>query len=171
MQPIGGGVLQAQASILRYSVDSERTTPSTLFSVAQMDDLSINKVSSICAKDQSGLKQLSGEIHLCQNIIANSCEEFTVAVQCLLDAGQKTCSFINMPSFEEHLRAFLIETYQAAPFASDCSLYRKLQGNIFHMSTDLCSQNYIDDEKVKKEECSIATAHNIKLQLQVKRHR
>ena len=131
----------------------------------------INKMASSCAKNQSLLELLEGEINSCHNIVANTCEEFKVAMHCILDAGYKTCHLIDMTSFENDLKAFLIETYQAAPFASECSPYRKLRRTIFHMSTKLCSQNYIDKEKIKKEECSTVMEHNLKLQLQIKYYR
>ena len=128
----------------------------------------VNKLASNCAEDPAALEQLERQIDSCQDILVNSCKEFEVILQCLTDVKESACHLFDMASFEYDLNAFLIERYNIAPFASDCLPYKKLQGHIFQTSTKLCSQNYITEQKVKKEECSIVEEHNLILQVKFK---
>ena len=81
------------------------------------------------------------------------------------DLQQIRCHYFDMPSFETDIHAHLIENYGSVFSISQCASYANIQGNILQASTKLCSQTYIDKEKVKKQECSSVEEHNMILQI------
>ena len=130
--------------------------------------ISLNRLANNCATEKDDLPKLKEEIKACHKVIANNCEGFHVVLQCLVDFQQRRCHLFDMASFESDLHAHLIENYEHTSFASECKAFANIHGNIFHTSTRLCSQNHIDEEKLKKKECSTVEEHNLVLQVKFK---
>ena len=127
--------------------------------------ISLNRLSNNCATEKDDLPKLKEEIKACHKAIANNCEEFSDVLQCLVDFQHRRCHLFDMASFESDLHAHLIENYEHRSFVSECEAFANIRGNIFHTSTKLCSQNHIDEEKLKKKECSTVEEHNLVLQV------
>ena len=129
------------------------------------EHITIDRLAKNCAKEGNELKQLKNEIQICHKAIVGNCKEFETVLQCLVDLKHTWCHLFDMPSFETDIHAHLIENYDSSFLLSQCDSYANIQGNIFHASTKLCSQNYIDTEKVKKQECSTVEENNMILQI------
>ena len=127
--------------------------------------MTINKLATNCAKNVTEIDQLENEIELCHNFSVGTCEEFEIIFQCLVDVQHQKCHLFDMPSFETALHAYLIERYADSSFSTQCLAYKNLQGNIFHTSVRLCSLNYINEQRIKKQECSTVEEHNMMLQI------
>ena len=127
--------------------------------------ITIDRIAQNCAKDLAEVSWLIKQIKTCHNRVANDCAEFEVVFQCLSDIKDNHCHIFDMSSFESDLHAHLIENYKDSSIKEECVTYENLYGNIFQTSTNLCSQNYIDEEKRRKQECSTVEEHILILQV------
>ena len=127
--------------------------------------ISLDRLVDNCANKNDDLHVLKTEIEMCHKVKANSCEDFSSILKCFTNFQKIRCHLFDMASFESDLHAHLIENYEHALFVPECETFDTLQGNIFHTSTRLCSQNHIDKEKLKKKECSTVEEHNLVLQV------
>ena len=178
MYHLGSIILLGEASYVGHSVGAS-TLPNTSEPNKKTKENAETKnaltvsilpiyLASNCAENSDVLQQIEREISLCQDVLVNTCEEFAVMVKCLTNVKERACHLVDMPSFEYDLNAFLIKTYKSVPFSSECPPYKKLRRNIFNLSTKRCSQNYITEEKAKKEKCSTIEKHNLVLQVKFK---
>lgn len=127
--------------------------------------ITIDRLAKNCAKDENELKQLKNEIQTCHKEIIRNCKEFDTVFQCLMYLQNIRCHLFDMASFEKDIHTHLIENYESSFLVSQCASYVNIQGNIFHASTKLCTQNYIDKEKIKQQECSTIEEHNMILHI------
>ena len=154
------------------------TTPITTPTLSEVEDfevdliirpkfefISLDRLVNNCLNEKDDINVLRNDVETCHKFVANSCEGFTSVLKCFEKFQQDRCHLFDMGSFEADLHAHLIENYEHSSFASECEAFSRLQGNIFHTSTRLCSQNHIDREKIKKKECSTVEEHNLILQI------
>ena len=164
------------AALLEQRILEVTTPPATTPSIEPHDEvnsisepkfkaITIDRLAQNCAKDVAEVSWLKKQIEKCHNRVANDCAEFEVIFRCLSDIKDNQCHLFDMSSFESDVHAHLIENYKDSSIEEECVTYENLYGNIFQTSTNLCSQNYIDEEKRRKQECSTVEEHILILQV------